>query len=313
MPPGTGKLVADAGSHVLQLYATDQQRVSGASSYIADGLQAGASLIVAATAPHRARFAADLAAAGIDVAAARAAGRLVDLDAARTMDRFLTSDWPGPGGFESEVGGLVEHASTAGPVRIYGEMVTLLWQAGHVDAAIELEALWTGLARRLPFTLLCAYPAQANRGDHLADALDEVRRMHSSVTGVSRPSPAGATRSFMNGHNVPRAARQFVAETMRPWTDPSFISYAVLVVSELVSNVVIHARTGCTVAVARSAGAVRISVRDASPMPCEGDDSRMVPHRGHGLGLVAVIAREWAVQPLPDGKIVWAELAPWGS
>ena len=51
MPPGTGELVADAGSHVLQLYATDHQRVSGASSYIADGLQAGASLIVAATAP----------------------------------------------------------------------------------------------------------------------------------------------------------------------------------------------------------------------------------------------------------------------
>jgi hypothetical protein len=29
---------------------------------------------------------------------------------------------------------------------------------------------------------------------------------------------------------------------------------------------------------------------------------------GHGLHMVAQIAARWAVEPLPDGKVVWAEL-----
>jgi hypothetical protein len=28
----------------------------------------------------------------------------------------------------------------------------------------------------------------------------------------------------------------------------------------------------------------------------------------HGLGVLSTIARRWAVEPLPDGKVVWAEL-----
>ncbi len=44
------------------------------------------------------------------------------------------------------------------PIRVFGEMVTRLWQAGHPEAAIELEGLWNELAHRYTFSLLCAYP-----------------------------------------------------------------------------------------------------------------------------------------------------------
>jgi hypothetical protein len=43
-------------------------------------------------------------------------------------------------------------------VRVFGEMVSLLWDAGLIDAAVELEVLWNELGVQYPFSLLCAYP-----------------------------------------------------------------------------------------------------------------------------------------------------------
>ena len=45
------------------------------------------------------------------------------------------------------------------PVCVFGEMVWLLWDAGQVNAAIEVETLWNELGHQYPFSLLCAYPA----------------------------------------------------------------------------------------------------------------------------------------------------------
>jgi hypothetical protein len=50
---------------------------------------------------------------------------------------------------------------------------------------------------------------------------------------------------------------------------------------------------------------IRVSVRDYSP-PDRGRP--LLPRPGHGLDGVAQIADSWAVQSLPDEKIVWAEL-----
>jgi hypothetical protein len=42
-------------------------------------------------------------------------------------------------------------------IRIYGQMVDVLWQAGEHDAAIRLEMLWNRLANTHAFSLLCGY------------------------------------------------------------------------------------------------------------------------------------------------------------
>lgn len=63
-----------------------------------------------------------------------------------------------PGSSRSSAG-LVASAGNGNPnLRIYGEMVALLWDEGRRDAALELENLWNHLASRHRFTLLCAYP-----------------------------------------------------------------------------------------------------------------------------------------------------------
>lgn len=186
----------DRACHVVQFYGNEYDLLERVVGYLADGIEDGEEVIVVASAAHRLAFDASLKTRGVDVAAARASGSYVVVDAETTMREFLVSDWPDPAGFGSTVGALIRQAHGTGrPVRVYGEMVALLLDAGHVNAAIELEALWNELASQLNFSLFCAYPTLAVAGDEQHDAFTEVCRMHSAVVGqaaagaVSGPPP----------------------------------------------------------------------------------------------------------------------------
>ena len=75
------------------------------------------------------------------------------------MRGFMVADWPDPAGFWQAISPLLRQAAKTGqPVRVFGEMVSLLWDAGLIDAAVELEVLWNELGVQYPFSLLCAYP-----------------------------------------------------------------------------------------------------------------------------------------------------------
>jgi hypothetical protein len=60
-------------------------------------------------------------------------------------------------------------------------MVALLWDAGLVAAAVELEAMWNDLGPRNPFALFCGYPAASVTGQDVAGALAEVCRLHAAA------------------------------------------------------------------------------------------------------------------------------------
>jgi len=67
---------------------------------------------------------------------------------------------PDPERFENTVGALIRRLrAQPGEVGLcaYGEMVDLLWNAGHSSAALRLEDLWNELLEASPFSLLCAY------------------------------------------------------------------------------------------------------------------------------------------------------------
>ena len=44
------------------------------------------------------------------------------------------------------------------PIRVYGEMVGLLWRRNQTGPALALESLWNDLGRREQFSLFCSYP-----------------------------------------------------------------------------------------------------------------------------------------------------------
>src|SRR5687767_7910219 len=186
----------DLGDHVVQFYDDHRELTATVGAHLAAALLAGEVAVVLATPPHQTGIADALRAAGIDGWRAQARGELVIADAESTLAELMVDGAPDPAAFDAVVGGLVRAAGkTHRKVRAYGEMVAVLWGAGLVTAAIELEELWNDLGRREPFSLLCAYPAHLVAGHEHAEALSSVCQAHSAVVGA-RPPSATLTERF---------------------------------------------------------------------------------------------------------------------
>lgn len=300
-----GEAAAPRCAHVVEFYDSDEELVRSVAAYVRSGVELGEAAIVVATATHRAGLQAFLRAVGADPTA-EALGTVVFLDAEETLTSFVVDGVPDQAAFERVVGGLVRDAAVGGrPVRIFGEMVALLWDRGLVTAAIELETYWNDLARRIPFSLFCAYPSEA--------CTAKICSLHSDVFG--RPSASGhdesaaeAVRAFVATPDAPRAARQFVFEALHDRHQYRLVADAQLIVSELTTNAVIHAHSNFTVAIAAMDDSVRISVSDNSPTLPESRERSVHATGGRGLQIVNALAARWSAESRPHGKLVWAEL-----
>ena len=195
-------------------------------------------------------------------------------------------------------------------------MVALLWDAGQVAAAIEVESLWNRLGLQLPFSLFCAYSSQAVAGDDHLGAVQQICHLHSAIVGHASTSTApfdpaviDKTCAFTKGSAAPRAARRFVVETLVQWGHKGSLDDVALVVSELAANAVLHARSDFTVAVSSRGDRVRIAVSDSSSAgPVLQSSVAMTATSGRGVALVAALAQDWGCDANGhNGKIVWAE------
>jgi signal transduction histidine kinase len=168
--------------HVVQFYETDAFLLQTLSEYIGIGLATGAACVVVATEEHRAGLDERLQAAGLDMASATASGQYVALDAAETLGLLMVDGIPAPDRFTAIMGDIITKASDGrSEVRVFGEMVGLLWVDGKYDAALQLEALWNGLHASHGFALLCAYPIHGYGGDALAQPLQDICGAHTRV------------------------------------------------------------------------------------------------------------------------------------
>jgi hypothetical protein len=109
-------------------------------------------------------------------------GELVALDAQAMLDKFMVEGWPDEALFAQSVGRVVERCTQGGKkVAAYGEMVALLCEQGHQEAAIRLEGLWNELLERHAFSLMCAYPTRLFSGPDGASTFRSVCKAHSRV------------------------------------------------------------------------------------------------------------------------------------
>ena len=93
----------------------------------------------------------------MDVGAARRDGTLVCLDATRVALRLTRDGRVDLAAFDTHFRPAILAAGEApGPVRIYGEVVALLWAACQVNVALELEEFWNELGQQIPFSLFAA-------------------------------------------------------------------------------------------------------------------------------------------------------------
>ncbi|MFJ9039696.1 SpoIIE family protein phosphatase [Streptomyces sp. NPDC102406] len=131
----------------------------------------------------------------------------------------------------------------------------------------------------------------------------------------SRPSTARRTAMTIAQAEPERiaAARQQIRELLHDWADADQVDSAVLLVSEMATNVLVHTDGDALLVaeVARSAeGARRLRVEVS-------DGSDDLPHKrrpgelassGRGLVLMELLAQRWGVDPQGEGKCIWFEL-----
>ena len=112
-----------------------------------------------------------------------------------------------------------------------------------------------------------------------------------------RPESVGESRRFL----ADRLLGQGLSEDL--------VDTAVLLVSEVVTNAVVHARSGVVVHLETShAGGVLVQVFDASPLPLARREHDLDAVAGRGLTMIEVLAASYGTALVWGGKVVWFAL-----
>lgn len=147
------------GGHACQLYDSDAELIDTLTGYVGGALWNGESVIVVASHAHTDALEARLRESGLDLGFLRNNQRYVPASAESTLAHISVDGMPEEGRFSAAVDELLERAGGARRrVRIFGEMVALLWQRRQFEAALHLEQLWNRYLEGRALPLLCAYP-----------------------------------------------------------------------------------------------------------------------------------------------------------
>jgi hypothetical protein len=178
-------LSPDPPYHAVRFYDNDKSLARIVADFLSEGLGADHPAIVVATAAQRAAILRELIAKGLDVVQLQRSNDLVLLDAQATLDTFMTNGEPDAATFKQVMCEVIDRACRGRAdctIRIYGQMVDVLWKEGNREAAIRLEMLWNELAVSKAFSLLCGYAM----GSFYKDVqFGEICRQHSHVIAAN--------------------------------------------------------------------------------------------------------------------------------
>ena len=171
---------ATARRHGVQFFDDAQSRSEAVASFLHDGLDHGARLLIVQTKEHWQATARLLAGRRVPIEAAAQSGRLTVLDATDTAALVGRVDALGSERFDRSIGALVRQLSSrARSLRVYGEVVDVLAERGDLDAALRLEALWNALIAHVPMALLCGYSAVRYRDPGRSEEFERICGAHS--------------------------------------------------------------------------------------------------------------------------------------
>ncbi|MFF9477080.1 ATP-binding protein [Streptomyces roseolus] len=141
--------------------------------------------------------------------------------------------------------------------------------------------------------------------------LDAAARRPEFYLGADEPSHA---RTLPCTPDSVAIARRLVAAALARWEMPEELAdRARLVVSELATNALVHARTcGASIRVTVTRiedDHVQVAVTDLDRRPLAPRHADPDDEGGRGLDLVAALSLRWGCERRHWGKRVWAELA----
>jgi anti-sigma regulatory factor (Ser/Thr protein kinase) len=140
-------------------------------------------------------------------------------------------------------------------------------------------------------------------------ALELVDSASSYLDAAEQHSSRKLAAEFAVERASPGRARRLALSVLSEWgCSPSLLRDAVVVVSELATNAVLHAASSFSLSVALEDSILRIAVHDARPLSVTMHNGGLSPRPTHGLGLVEALSLRWGAEGTAQGKAVWAEL-----
>lgn len=110
------------------------------------------------------------------------------------------------------------------------------------------------------------------------------------------------------GLQTPGLARRFVKRALERWEAKSEIELVELLVSELVTNSIVHARSDVEVSVGIEADVARVAVFDSSLDPPVRKLARPDESTGRGMLMLDALSTAWGIDYTAGGKSVWFEI-----
>lgn len=159
-------------------------------------------------------------------------------------------------------------------------------------------------------------PASHHTTGPLADRREDdiaVLLLRREVSGVEPTAPRRTALTIAQAEPERiSAARTLLREMLHDWADPEQVDSAVLMISEMATNVLVHT-DGDALMVAQATGEhgerrLRVEVSDGSDeLPHKRRPGEMASS-GRGLVLMEMLADLWGVDPRGSGKSIWFEL-----
>lgn len=179
--------------HAVRFYEDSQSLACVVARFIIEGLSADAPAIIITTPEHRDVILEALA-RSVDVERLTRQGDLVALDAEEALEELMVDGMPAREPFEEIVLPLIDKAVGSRKdcvVRLYGDMVDVLWKRGREAAAIRLEVVWNQLSGKRNVSTLCGYSI----GNlYREGSFERICREHTHTV-----SPAGAATAIGPG------------------------------------------------------------------------------------------------------------------
>jgi signal transduction histidine kinase/ActR/RegA family two-component response regulator len=168
--------------HLVQFYEGDSFLIESVADFLTGGFAKGEGAIVVATENHLRGLEACLVHRGLDVASLIASGQFTCFCAEDVLSQLLRDDQISHEELLSQFQERLVAARAGGrKVRVFGEMVALLWAQGRTKAAMQLEELWSGLQETHSFPLFCAYPMSGFGKQSFFQPLSAVCAAHTRV------------------------------------------------------------------------------------------------------------------------------------
>jgi hypothetical protein len=172
----------------VQLYQEKAFLNRAVCRFVGAGLTNGESIVLVSTLPHWNGFHARLEGLGMNVEAARRRGQLTVVDADELLPRFMRDAMPDPAIFPGVFGDVVAEARARGgyqKMRVWGEMVNVLWERGDVDASMNLEDQFDKLIKKRDLAIFCSFLMDNFNGDVHAHMLPRLGTNHSHLIPVA--------------------------------------------------------------------------------------------------------------------------------